>query len=340
MADEQNLRWGIIGTGNIANQFAKGVAGASRSVLAAVGSRTDAAAEAFAQQHGIDPAHAHGSYEALCHDERIDAVYVSLPNAMHHEWTVKALEAGKHVLCEKPFAVTVAEANEMFEVAERHDRRLVEAFMYRCHPLTRAVVEELRSGSIGELKLIKTSFNFCITKTEGNVRFSRELAGGALMDIGCYCISFSVLMAGRAPAEVHASGQMHATGVDEMSVGTMRFENGVVASFACGMRAHADNAAELCGTEGFIEVPVPWKPPVKGAEFKVRTMTPPRQDQRPGGPSEQTHHVDAPAPLYGLEADAFAAHVLDDADPAVTKEETLTVQRVLDQMRAQVGVGF
>ena len=334
------LRFGIIGTGNIANQFAAGVRGSKRCAISAVGSRSGPSAKAFADKHAIANARAHGSYESLLADDAVDAVYNSLPNALHCEWTIRALEAGKHVLCEKPFAVNLDEATQMFDAAERHGRLLVEAFMYRSHPLTRAVHHAVRSGEIGTLRLIKASFNYFTRRVDGNVRFSTDLAGGALMDIGCYCTSFAMLMAGAEPAAVHAVADLHTTGVDEMTVGTMRFPGGVLASFTCGMSAHADNTAYLCGSEGFIEVPIPWKPPEKDAEYTIRTMPAPKLDGEKRNPTHETRRVSADVPLYGLEADHFADAVRDGAAPAVTKAETLANQRVLDQMRRQIGLLF
>src|SRR5690606_38140914 len=128
---------------------------------------------------------AHGSYEALLQDDTVDAIYLSLPNSMHHQWTIRALEAGKHVLCEKPFAMTHGQATEMFDAAEEHGRVLIEAFMYRCHPLTRAVKRALDAGEIGRLQIVRTSFCYKTRPIDGNVRFDPALGGGALMDTGC-----------------------------------------------------------------------------------------------------------------------------------------------------------
>src|SRR5947209_12765150 len=151
----ERLRWGVLGTGNIARQFCVGVAASGRCALAAVGSRSADSASTFAAAHRIPSVH--GSYNGLLADPAVDAVYVSLPNTLHHEWTIKALRAGKHVLCEKPFAVSVAQAEEMFDVARQQGRVLIEGFMYRTHPLTAAVLETLRRGEIGHLQLIRTS---------------------------------------------------------------------------------------------------------------------------------------------------------------------------------------
>jgi predicted dehydrogenase len=332
------LRFGILGTGNIANQFAAGVAGSTRCAVAAVGSRREDSAQAFAQKHGIATPHA--SYDALLADEDVEAVYVSLPNSLHHAWTLKALAAGKHVLCEKPMSADAAEAEAMFDAAEKSGKLLVEAFMYRSHPLTDAYVEAIRAGRIGNVRLIRTSFCYHARKTEGNVRFSTELAGGALMDIGCYCLNLSRLIAGVEPEAAHATGTLHGSGVDQFAAGTLAFPNGITASFACGMNLQANNAAHICGDGGWIEVPIPWKPPENGAQWMLDGQTPPKQDGGGAKPGRQTHTVDAEVPLFGLEADDFAAAVRDGAPVRVSRADTLGNMRLLDALRGQVGVVF
>jgi len=334
----ERFRFGILGTGNIANQFAAGVAGSKRCAVAAVGSRSEASAKAFAQKHGV--ANAHASYEALLADESVEAVYVSLPNSLHHEWTLKALAAGKHVLCEKPMSVTAAEAEAMFDAADKAGKLLVEAFMYRSHPLTHAYIDAIRGGQIGTVKLIRTSFCYHAKKTEGNVRFSTELAGGALMDIGCYCLSLSRLIAGDEPKDMHVTGTLHQSGVDAFAAGTLSFPNGVAASFACGMNLQANNAAHISGDGGWIEVPVPWKPPEKDAQWIMDGQTPPKQDGGGRKPGRQTFTVDADVPLFGLEADDFAAAVRDGAPVAVTAADTLGNMGVLDALRERLGLEF
>ena len=334
------LRWGILGTGNIAKQFCDGVAAARRSVLAAVGSRGDAGP--FAAAHGIPR---HGSYEDLLADPGVDAVYVSLPNSLHREWTIKALAAGKHVLCEKPIALDAAEAEAMFDAARRHGRLLVEAFMYRTHPLTAAAVAAVAGGAVGQLRLVRTSFCYRTSRPTGNVRFDRRLGGGSLMDVGCYCTNLSRLLAGAEPTAVSAAATFHPSGVDDGVVGTMAFPNGVLATFSCGMAAQADNTAHICGTEGFIEIPIPWKPPADQSVYVVAQGTPPKMDGggRPNSsapPPRRTVTVPVDGSLYGMEADAFAAAVLDGAAPFVTPEDTLGNMRALDAMRQQIGLSF
>ncbi len=333
---DRRLRFGILGTGNIARQFAEGVAASTRCVVSAVGSRREDSARAFAGPLGIGQTY--GSYQALLDDPAVDAVYNALPNSMHHGWTIKALEAGKHVLCEKPIACSEAEAREMFDTAERCGRVLVEAFMYRSHPQTKAVLSEVRSGTIGKVKLIRTSFCYQTRKIEGNVRFSKGLIGGALMDIGCYCVDMTRLITGRDPHTVQCVGHRHATGVDDYVCGSLAYDDGVMASFSCGMTVQTDNAALICGDRGYIRVPVPWKPPAGGACYELNVMTPPKQD---GATTRQAGsrvvEVSFEGTLYGMEADDFAATVLGGRPPVMTRDESLSNMRVLETLRRQVG---
>jgi D-xylose 1-dehydrogenase (NADP+, D-xylono-1,5-lactone-forming) len=326
--NNRRLAWGILGTGRIAEQFAAGLSGSERCRAAAVGSRREETGRAFAARHGIEAVH--GSYEGLLADPAVESVYVSLPNSLHQEWTIKALQAGKHVLCEKPLARNVAQAQEMFEVARRSGRVLAEAFMYRSHPLTLAIQKAVTEGWIGELRVIRTSFLFAAEKVEGNVRFDAALAGGSLMDVGCYCLSYARLFAREEPKTMQACGHLHISGVDDYVAGSLAFPGGVVSSFACGITVGGENEAHLEGTAGYILVPMPWKPPVTDASFTLV--------DKDGG--RHTESVSAGKHLYALEADDFAATVLDGAPVRVTEADSLGNQRCLDELRRQVGVVF
>jgi len=339
MADPSSgkFAWGILGTGNIARQFCKGVKTSERGMLMAVGSRSAGPAAEFAGQFGV--LNSYPTYEQVIKDPDVDAVYVSLPNSMHCEWTVRALQAGKHVLCEKPLASNEAEAKKMFDAAHNSGKTLIEAFMYRAHPQTREVMDKVRSGAIGDVKMVRSSFCYRTARIDGNIRFDPSLAGGALMDIGCYCINFSRMVAGADVVDVHASGTLHERGVDELVAGNLKFANGLVASFTCGMRVQADNTAYICGTEGFIEMPWPWKPQPRGAKYWIKRSAPPRQD---GGktdtPPAEEFEVNAGMDLYAIEADDFAETIQRGKQPMVSEEETMATMRVLDEMRKQVGV--
>jgi xylose dehydrogenase (NAD/NADP) len=334
------LRWGILGTGNIATQFAKGMALSRRGALTAVGSRRQNSADEFARIHAIP--RALGSYESLIADEEIDAVYNSLPNSLHADWTIRALKAGKHVLCEKPLAMNASEAEKMFDVADKAGCVLAEAFMYRSHPQTLALVETVRSGAIGQLRLIRTSFCYRTRSIDGNVRFARELGGGALMDIGCYCINFARLFAGAEPTAIHAVANFHSTGVDELAAGTLVFPNNIVSSFTCGMCLHADNTAYLCGSEGYIEVPVPWKPGPESSKFILTRGNEPKMDKPKSvaPPPREIRNIEAPGDMYQMEADDFAAAVLDGQPSRVSREDSVGNMRLLDETRRQIGLEF
>jgi xylose dehydrogenase (NAD/NADP) len=327
MIDQRKLAWGILGTGNIARQFCSGLTVCKRGLAAAVGSRLEEKASDFAKKFGIRKSYA--GYERVLEDSQVDAVYISLPNSLHCEWTIRALQAGKHVLCEKPIASNGAEAARMFETARHEVKVLVEAFMYRAHPQTQEVINKVQSSAVGKVKLIRTSFCYRTTRVAGNIRFDPLLSGGALMDIGCYSINFSQLVAGTNAVEVSAKALMHENGVDEVAVAQMKFENGILASFTCGMTLHADNSAYICGTEGYLEIARPWKPPAEGAQYWIKA----------GNLKSEPGHefiVNAGMDPYALEADDFAATVMDGKAPMVSESETLATIRILDEMRLQV----
>lgn len=338
----ERLRWGILGTGNIARQFAAGVRESRRGELVAVASRSADAARSFASHFALPRAIT--GYESLCSRDDIDAVYVSLPNAMHHEWTIRALRSGKHVLCEKPLACSEREAIQVFSAAREAGRTLVEAYMYRAHPQTLAVLRQVAAGTIGELRHVRTSFCFRVRKTEGNIRFDPSLCGGALMDVGGYCLSFSMLLAGSEPTDAQAYALLHPSGVDEQTSVVLRFESGVTASFTVGMGLQADNSAMICGSDGYLEIAWPWKPSKERSGFVVARQIPPRQDSvgksAPVPPPRETIEIPVDQDLYGIEADAFAAVVQDGVPPFVSERESIAYARWLQRLRQQVGLPF
>jgi predicted dehydrogenase len=339
----ERLRWGIMGTGNIANQFAQGLSASHRGILIAAASRTQAAASAFIDKHNAKASALEG-YDRLLDRTDVDAIYLALPNHMHMDWTLKALQAGKHVLCEKPIANNAQQAAVMFEQAKQSGKILVEAFMYRSHPLHHAIMQQIQEGAIGNIQAIRTSFCFKVANTQGNIRFSRACAGGALMDIGCYCVNFSRHYTQSEPIAVQAIAKRNDDGVDILTTGNLHFPGDVLASFTCGMTLHADNAAYICGDEGYITIPIPWKPPVQQAVYMLNRGTPPRMDQGRGavtaGPMRKEVHIDADRPLYALEADDFATVVMDGTTPTISPADTLANMHVLDELRACVGVHF
>jgi xylose dehydrogenase (NAD/NADP) len=239
-------RWGILSTARINRAVLEGARGSDAVEVAAVASRDGARAEAYAREHGI--ARAHASYEALLEDDDVDAVYISLPNSLHHEWTLRALASGKHVLCEKPYSRRAAEVEEAFDAADRAGLVLSEAFMWRHNPQTRRLVELL--PEIGELRGVRSTHAFALTDAT-NVRLIAELDGGGLMDVGCYCISASRLLAGE-PERVYGEQVVGPTGVDVHFTATLRFADDVIAEFVCGFD-FTHRELELLGTEGTLK---------------------------------------------------------------------------------------
>jgi xylose dehydrogenase (NAD/NADP) len=244
-------RWGVLSTANINRSVLEGARLAQGVDVVAVASREAARATAYARQHGIE--RAHGSYEALLADEGVEAVYIPLPNSLHHEWTLRALEAGKHVLCEKPYSRRAADAEEAFDIAERNGLVLSEAFMWRHNPQTQRFLDLL--PEIGELQTIRATFGFVLHNPE-NVRLRAELDGGALMDVGCYCVSGARLLAGE-PERAHGEEVVGPTGVDLRFTGVLRHGGGVTAEFTASL-THAHQGLEAIGSKGTLFAADPW----------------------------------------------------------------------------------
>jgi xylose dehydrogenase (NAD/NADP) len=233
--------------------------------LRAVASRAADRAAAYAREWGIE--RAYGSYEELLEDAEIDAVYVPLPNHLHAEWAVRAARAGKHVLCEKPLALTVAEVDAMAAAARERGVVLTEAFMYRHHPQTLRVKQLVDEGAIGEPRFVRGSFSFTLTRP-GDVRLDPAMGGGAVWDVGCYPVSFTRFVLGAEPVEVVGHATLGPTGIDESFVGQMAFPGGALAQFDCGFRAPYRTRMEIVGAEGRIEIPDPWVPGA-GAPLRI-----------------------------------------------------------------------
>jgi predicted dehydrogenase len=249
------MRLGLLSTANINRAILAGAAKTDRVDVVAVASRDAARAEAYAAEHGI--ATAHGSYEALLADPNVDAVYISLPNGMHHEWTMHALAAGKHVLCEKPYTRHPHEAEEAFDAADAAGLVLAEAFMYRHHPQTTTVARLVADGAVGRLCAVKATFTFPLHDLS-NVRALPELDGGALMDVGCYCVSGIRLLAGE-PGHVRGEQVTGTTGIDMAFHGTLRCAGDVVGQFEATFRSPQRQSLEVVGEDGVLVVDAPWR---------------------------------------------------------------------------------
>jgi D-xylose 1-dehydrogenase (NADP+, D-xylono-1,5-lactone-forming) len=251
------LGWGLLGTARINRALIPPLKVSARNRVLAVASRRADAAEAYAREWDIP--RAHGSYEALLADPAVDVVYNPLPNGYHAEWTIKAVRAGKHVLCEKPLALSTAEVDAIVAAASKHGKVVAEAFMYRHHPQTPRVKEMVQSGAIGRLLLVRGSFSFTLNR-EGDVRLDPKMGDGSLWDVGCYPLSFARFVTGAEPLEVFGWQQTGPTGIDDTFAGQLRFPGGVLAQLDCSFRAPFRTEMELVGTEGTLRVPAPFKP--------------------------------------------------------------------------------
>jgi len=293
MKNSRHLRWGILGTGRIANKFAGELPASRTGRLVATASRTTGAAAAFARIHGGEPV---TGYEALLDRDDLDAVYLSLPNALHCQWTLAALDAGKHVLCEKPMALDVAEASRMFDRAAKKRLILMEAFMYRAHPQTQKLFDLVASGAIGEVRLIRANFTFSREASHADARFQNGPGGGSLMDVGCYCVDFARTLSAGEPHQLECLGHRHPLGVDDYAAGLLGFPGGSLATFTCGMTVLSDQSAHIAGSEGRIEITRFWQ-----AKEGFSLIS-------PKGAVEK-YRVREKRPIYAVEADAFAAVV-------------------------------
>ena len=253
------LNWGLLSTARINRALIPPLRASERNQLLAVGSRSQESANQYAQERDIP--RAYESYEALLADPDIDVIYNPLPNHFHAEWTIKAVEAGKHVLCEKPLALSVAEVDAVKEAASKYGRVVAEAFMYRHHPQTLEAQEIVSSGSLGDLKLIRGSFSFVLTR-ERDVRLDPAMGGGSIWDIGCYPISYARTMVGGNPLEVFGWQVMGPTGIDETFVGQMKFANEIQAQFDSSFVIPYHTFMEIVGSEGTLYIPKPFQPQI------------------------------------------------------------------------------
>ena len=251
------LNWGLLSTARINRALIPPLKTSRRNTLLAVASRTKEAAAVYAREHKIP--RPYGSYEDLLTDPEIDVIYNPLPNHLHAEWTIKALEAGKHVLCEKPLALSVEEVDAIREAARKHGRLVAEAFMYRHHPQTLKVQELVKSGSLGTPKLIRGSFSFLLSR-EGDVRLKPEWGGGSIRDVGCYPISYARSLLRQDPLEVFGWQVTGPTGIDETFAGQLKFANDVLMQFDSSFAIPFHSFMEVIGSEATINIPRPFKP--------------------------------------------------------------------------------
>jgi predicted dehydrogenase len=322
------LRWGVLSTADIARK--KWIPGVRRSPkrrgeVVAIASRDGATAARVADELAIPRAHA--SYEALLADPEVDAVYIPLPNHLHLEWTLAAARAGKHVLCEKPIALTSEDAQRMVDGAAEAGVLLMEAFMYRVHPSWVAVRELLAAGRIGRLQTVQSWFSY-YNDDPRNIRNVRDAGGGALMDIGCYSINLSRMLFGAEPERVEAAVLRDPDQeVDVLTSALLVFPGGGTATFTCSIRSESDQRVHIYGTDGHISVGIPFNiPPDIPTHIYVT-----HGGEPPVSPDVERFTFETADP-YGVEADAFAAAVLDGARLPTPPEDAVANMRVIERV--------
>ena len=309
------VRWGILGPGSIAARFMRNAREAAHSEVVAVGSRTPERAAAFAATFGISRAHA--SYEALLDDAAVDAVYIGLPNSLHHPWTMRALAAGKHVLCEKPYSRHPAEVAEAFDAADAAERVLMEAFMWRHTPQARRFVELL--PEVGRLQAIRASFSFRI-EDRADVRLTADLDGGSLMDVGCYSVSGARLIAGSESLRVLGEQTLAPSGVDMTFAGLLRFPDEVIATITSGFTSD-DATLEAVGDASILVMRSPWQGKARALWLGDREIPV------------------APVDPYPLELGNMSAAILGEAEPLLGREDALGQARTIAALYESAATG-
>jgi xylose dehydrogenase (NAD/NADP) len=314
------VRFGILSTARINRLLLGGARLSDRVEVVAVASRDEEHARAYAAEHGIE--RSHGSYDALLADPDVDAVYVPLPNSLHVDWSVRALEAGKHVLCEKPLTRRPDEVDHAFDAAESAGRLLMEAFMWRHHPQTKRLVELVGDGAIGELRLVRAAFSFPLTDL-ANVRMRADLDGGSLMDVGCYCVSAARLLAGE-PERVEAV-QVVAPSVDVRFAASMRHGGGVLSHFDSGFDLPNRSELEAIGSDGTLAVSDPWHARATGIVLRR-------------GDDEERIEFE-PADSYQLELENLADAIQGRGAPLLGREDALGQARTIKALYEAADTG-
>jgi predicted dehydrogenase len=302
------VRWGLLSTANINRRLIPAIQASQRGQLLAVASRTQSTADAYAAEWDIP--HAFGGYQAMLDSDLIDAVYIGLPNHLHAEWSIRAMQAGKHVLCEKPFALTLDEVDAMIEACHKYQRILAEAFMYRHHPQTKIAGEWVHSGRIGEPIVVRSVFNFLLSN-RNDVRLIPEYGGGSLWDVGVYPMSFAQFIFNSPPIAVDGFQWIGDSGIDETFVGQMLYPGGGLAQISSSFRSPFHIHAEVIGTEGRLTLTRPFNVMEAGRQMCFYAL-----DNEP---------VEIPVPeveLYSGEVNDMHAAILDGAPSYLTLMET------------------
>ena len=318
-----SLRWGFLGASRIGNALAPAMQAAGHT-LVGVAARDPARAEAYARKHGF--ARTYSTYEALLQDPDITAVYNPLPNHLHFQWSAHALEAGKHVLCEKPFMLNAAEVRQLMALQQRAGRIIAEAFMHRHHPQYAEALALIASGELGDPRTASAGYRFTLNNP-GDYRWDADKGGGALYDVGCYCVSALRLLLGREPVRVSAAAHDR-LGIDATLVGWLDFGGGFTAHFDCSVQASGGQHLQLVGSKATLSMDVPFGPHKRTAHLDLgeRRFTYPPSDPYEVMVADFGHAVQANAePRWGL-ADALAqAKVLDALFDSARRQEVVSL---------------
>ena len=309
-----SVKWGILSTADINRKLIPGAKASPKVELLAVASRDRQRAESYARDWGIE--RAYGSYEELLEDPELEAVYISLPNTLHCEWSIRAVEAGKHVLCEKPMSRHPGDVEAAFDAAARADRILMEAFMYRHNPQTMRLAELVAAGAIGELRVVRSAFSYGLYDAN-NIRLRTDVEGGSLMDVGCYCVSGSRLLGGE-PETVYGQAQIGETGTDWVFSGTIRFPGDVFALFDCGTALADRDELEAVGSEGSIFLDDPW-----------HCLRPVIELRRRDG----VERIElAPEDSYRLELENLSDAIRGEAEPLLGRDDAIAQARTIEAL--------
>lgn len=337
VTEHRRVRWGILGTGKIARIFGAALRQSRTGELVAVASRSPESARRFAADLGVT--RSYGSYADAVADPDLDVIYIATPHPTHGELIAAAARHGKHILCEKPLTVTEAEARHAVDVVRQHGVFLMEAFAYRCHPQTRRLVSLVRDGAVGEVRLIEAAFGYNAGPTPGNYLLDHRLAGGSILDVGCYAVSMCRLLAGvvsgreyAEPLSITGAGYVsNEHGVDHHSVGALSFGGGLVAQISCAIDTDLGANLRVLGSEGVIQVSNPWLP----GRWLPATIT------LSGRSGDQVWPLaDNDGDLYAVEADAVAQCLEERESPAMRMADSLGNMAVLDGWRRAVGLSY
>jgi predicted dehydrogenase len=343
------MNWGIIGLGQIARVFCNALRFSKTGRASAVASRDGQRARIFAELFSIPTVHS--SYEALLADDSVQAVYIATIHPEHLQWVTKAAEAGKHILVEKPMGLNHREVASMIAAAKRHDVFLMEAFMYRFHPQMQRLAALIQDGAIGDVRIIRAAFGFRAEPDPSSRLFNRDLAGGSILDVGCYTASAARFVAGAVsgkpfadPVEVKSVGLLGETGVDHQASAVLKFADGILAQLVTSITCDLPREITVFGTNGLVTVTEPWLPStpcrIASKALPLKTKFPPSELHLYTRGNRKVIRIDVDRDLYTYEADAVAEHISGRQAPAMSWADSEGNARLLDEWRSQIGLRF